>query len=77
MQTHAQVWSRVGGSEKARTIVAAEFKRALEAPTLDAFDDGRKAGDAPDEGAPDGCGPSCIYHINNAIVAVLTYVQKL
>ena len=42
MQTHAQVWKNAGGSERARNIVAAEFKRALEAPTLDAFDDGRQ-----------------------------------
>lgn len=46
-QTHAQVWRSAGASERARTIVAAEFRRALEAPTLDAFDDGRPAGDAP------------------------------
>ncbi|KAK9840543.1 hypothetical protein WJX81_000451 [Elliptochloris bilobata] len=53
-QTHAQVWKNAGSSERARNIMASEFKRALEAPTLDAFDDGRKAGDAPDDNAPDG-----------------------
>jgi len=48
-QTHAQVWKSAGGSERARKIVASEFKHALEAPTLDAFDDGRQAGGAPDD----------------------------